>query len=459
MTSTLEGAISHARNERDRFLAELQDFLRIPSISSDPQCDSDVARAAAWVAERLKTLGASEVHVHKTGKHPIVYGEVKGADVAGRAKELPTVLVYGHYDVQRPDPLDEWASEPFDPVVRGDSLFARGSVDNKGPIVAAIAAIESLMQAGSIPANIKFMIEGEEEVGSPSLPGFLAAHSTMLSADVSLNGDSGMAAVDIPTVTYALRGSVSAGLTIRGPSVDLHSGLFGGLVHNPIHALSELIAGMHDEQGRVSLPGFYQDVLPIDDDERAVLADIPRDEEFSKAITGVPALWGESAYTPVERTGARPTLDVLMIQGGAQKSAIPSTAQAIISMRLVPDQDPQRAYEQLRAYLELKAPPTVTWELSQFDGGRPSMVDRNNPWIAGMVKALESTWGKPALYDRVGGSIPAVSMLRDQLGIDSVLIGVYRPGDNLHAPNEKLHLPTWERTIETIIRFLHNLEV
>lgn len=459
MTSSLKRAISHARNERDRFLAELQDFLRIPSISSDPLCDPDVARAALWVAERLKTLGAAEVRVYKTGKHPIVCGEIMGASAGGHDKELPTVLVYGHYDVQRPDPLDEWESEPFDPVVRGDSLFARGSVDNKGPIVAAIAAIESLRRAGSIPVNIKFMIEGEEEIGSPSLPGFLAAHETMLSSDISLNGDSGMAAVDTPTVTYALRGSISTMLTIRGPSVDLHSGLFGGLVHNPIHALAELIAGMHDEQGRVTLPGFYKDVLPIDDDERAVLAEIPRDEAFSKAITGVPALWGESAYTPVERTGARPTLDVLMIQGGAQKSAIPATAQAVVSMRLVPDQSPQRAYEQLRSFVELKAPKTVTWELSRFEGARPSLVDRNNPWIAAMSKALESSWGTRPLYDRVGGSIPAVSMLRDQLGIDSVLIGVYRPGDNLHAPNEKLHLPTWERTIETIIRFFHNLEV
>jgi hypothetical protein len=213
MTSSLNCAISHAANERDRFLAELQDFLRIPSISSDPLCDPDVARAALWVAERLKTLGATEVRVYQTGKHPIVCGEIMGASAGGHDKELPTVLVYGHYDVQRPDPLDEWESEPFDPVVRGDSLFARGSVDNKGPIVAAIAAIESLRRAGSIPANIKFMIEGEEEVGSPSLPGFLAAHETMLSSDISLNGDSGMAAVDTPTITYALRVSLCQAFT------------------------------------------------------------------------------------------------------------------------------------------------------------------------------------------------------------------------------------------------------
>ncbi|MGB3712982.1 MAG: M20/M25/M40 family metallo-hydrolase [Candidatus Promineifilaceae bacterium] len=458
MTSSLIRAISHARNERDRFLAELQDFLEIPSISSDPLCDPDVAMAAAWVADRLKTLGATDVLVYKTGKHPIVYGEIKGASAGGQDKGLPTVLIYGHYDVQRPDPLEEWESEPFVPEIRGDELFARGAVDNKGPIVASIAAVESLIQAGSIPVNIKFMIEGEEEVGSPSLPGFLAKHETMLSSDISLNGDSGMAAVDTPTITYALRGSVETKLTIKGPSVDLHSGLFGGMVHNPIHALAELIAGMHDEQGCVTLPDFYQDVLAIDDDERADLAKIPRDEAFSLAITGVPALWGESAYTPVERTGARPTLDILMIQGGAQKSAIPATAQAIISMRLVPDQSPERAYEQLRSFVELNAPKSVTWEMSLFEGSRPSFVDRNTPWIAAMSKALESSWGTRPLYDRIGGSIPAVSMLRDQLGIDSVLIGVYRPGDNLHAPNEKLHLPTWERTIETIIRFFNNLE-
>lgn len=458
MTSSIKRAISYARNERSRFLAELQDFLRIPSISSDPLRDPDVAKAAAWVANRLKMLDSAEVHVYKTGRHPIVYGEIKGPSDGVQDKRLPTVLVYGHYDVQRPDPLEEWESEPFDPVVRGDSLFARGAVDNKGPIVAAIAAVESLIQGGSIPVNIKFMIEGEEEIGSPSLPAFLTEHEAMLYSDISLNGDSGMAAVDIPTITYALQGSVSTMLTIKGPSVDLHSGLFGGLVHNPIHALAELIAGMHDEQGRVTLPGFYEDVLPLDEDERLVLAEIPRDEVFSMSITGVPALWGESAYTPVERTGARPTLDVLMVQGGAQKSAIPATAQAIISMRLVPDQSPRKTYEQLRSFIEMNVPKTVTWELSQFAGSKPSLVDRNNPYIATMSKALESSWGTRPLYDRVGGSIPAVSMLRDQLGIDSVLIGVYRPGDNLHAPNEKLHLPTWQRTIETIIRFFYNLE-
>jgi acetylornithine deacetylase/succinyl-diaminopimelate desuccinylase-like protein len=455
MSSTLNKAINNARNERDRYLADLKEFLTIPSVSSDPSHDTHVAEAAQWVSESLKELGAEEVVVYKTRKHPIIYGELKGSRAAGEAEPLPTVLIYGHYDVQRPDPIEEWLSPPFDPVIRGEELFARGSVDNKGPIVAAIAAIDSMAKAGSLPVNIKFMIEGEEEVGSPSLPGFLAAHGTMLSADISLNGDSGMTAVDTPTVTYALRGSIGTGLTIKGPSVDLHSGLFGGVIHNPIHVLAELIAGMHDEQGRVTLPGFYDDVLPLDDDERAVLAELPRDEEFTKMIAGVPELWGEPEYTPVERTGARPTLDVLMIQGGAQKTAIPSAARASISMRLVPDQSPQKAFEQLHSYIEKNAPPTVTWELSQYDGAKPSIVDRNSPWLVAMSKALESTWGARPLYDRLGGSIPAVTMLYETLGIESVLIGVYRPGDNLHAPNEKLHLPTWERMIETIIRFLH----
>jgi acetylornithine deacetylase/succinyl-diaminopimelate desuccinylase-like protein len=298
MTSSLTTAINHAKNERDRFLAELQEFLRIPSISSDPQHNPDVAAAAAWVAGRLKSLGASDVEIFETSMHPIVYGEIKGVPEAGRDENMPTVLVYGHYDVQRPDPMDEWESQPFDPVVRGDCLYARGSVDNKGPIVAAIAAVESLLKSGSMPVNIKFMIEGEEEVGSPSLPGFLATQERMLSSDISLNGDSGMAAVDTPTVTYALRGTILTKLTIRGPSIDLHSGLFGGLVHNPIHALSELIAAMHDEDGHITLPGFYDDVVPLDDEERAVLAKIPRDESFTKEITGVPALWGKATIRP-----------------------------------------------------------------------------------------------------------------------------------------------------------------
>jgi len=459
MTKPLDNAIKHSEREKDRFLAELQDFLRIPSVSSDPAHDPDVFNAAVWVSDRLKALGAADVQIFKTGKHPIVYGEVKGAQGSSHENDLPTVLIYGHYDVQRPDPIPEWISEPFDPVVRGEELFARGAVDNKGPIVASIAAIESMIQQGSMPVNVKFMIEGEEEVGSPSLPEFLETNRTLLRSDVSLNGDSGMAAVDMPTITYALRGSIWAGLTIKGPSTDLHSGLFGGVVHNPIHALAELIASMHDDRGRVTLPGFYDDVVPIDDHERAVLAEIPRDGPFTKAITGVPALWGDEAYTPVERTGARPTLDVLMIQGGAQKSAIPATAQASISMRLVPDQDPQKAYEQLRAFIELNAPPTVTWELHQYGGAKATLADRNSRWFIAMSEALESTWGMPPLNDRVGGSIPAVAMLSETLGIESVLIGVYRPGDNLHAPNEKIHIPTWERMIETIIRFLYAVEV
>jgi len=457
MSHQIDEAIGYARNERNRFVTELQEFLRIPSVSSDVTHDPDVKLAADWVANRLSSMGATGVRIFKTGKHPIVYGEVNALETLGSQTHVPTILIYGHYDVQRPDPLDEWESGPFDPVIRGEELFARGAVDNKGPIVAAIAAIESLLQVGYLPANIKFMIEGEEEVGSPSLPSFLESNKDLLKSDISLNGDSGLAAVDMPTITYGLRGSIESILKISGPSVDLHSGLFGGAVQNPIHVLAELISGLHNEQGHVTLPGFYDDVEPLDDEERAILAEIPRDETMTLSLSGAPALWGDDAYTPVERTGARPALDVLMIKGGAQKSAIPATAQASISMRLVPNQSPQKAFDQLLTYIEANAPSTVTWELSQYGGAEPSLVDRYSPWNEAMSRALESAWGKRPLYDRIGGSIPAVSMLKDDLGIDSVLIGVYRPGDNLHAPNEKLHLPTWEKMIETIIHFLSDV--
>ncbi len=457
MTGTREQALVYAANNRNRFLDELREFLEIPSISIDPAFQQDVARAALWTAGKLKEIGATEVKVNETGMHPIVFGEVEAMGSSGAAADSPTVLIYGHYDVQRPDPVEEWLTGPFDPVIKGDELYCRGSVDNKGPIVAAIAAVKSLVEAGSLPVNVKFMIEGEEEVGSPSLSAFLTDNSEMLSADISLNGDAGMAAIDMPTITYTMRGSTRARLVVKGPAVDLHSGLFGGLVHNPIQVLAELIAGMHAADGNITLPGFYDDVQPLDDEERARLSKIPRDETVCRDLSGVPELWGVSEFTPVERTGARPALDILMIQGGADKSAIPSTAQAIVSMRLVPDQTPQTAYAQLLAYIESNAPSTVTWELEYLDGSGTVWTDTNSRWIVAMSNALEDSWGKKPVYDRSGGSIPAVSMMRSLLGIDSVLIGVFRPGDNLHAPNEKLHLPSWERTIDTIIRFLDNL--
>lgn len=457
MIDSRTSAIQYAHQQGDRFLAELREFVSIPSISSDPAHDSDLVRAANWVGDRLKQLGASQVMVFETNKHPIVFAQIDGGERASAAEDCPTVLVYGHYDVQRPDPVDEWRSGPFEPVIRGDELFARGVVDNKGPMIAAIAAIESMMRSDAMPVNIKFMFEGEEEIGSPSLPGFLEANRSLLSADVSLNGDSGLAAANLPTIAYSLRGTVETRLTIKGPSIDLHSGLFGGVVHNPIHALSEIIAGMHDQDGQVAIPGFYDEVLPLNKEERGRLAAIPRGEAFTRRVSGVPALWGEEAYTPVERTGARPTLDVLKIVGGAEKTAIPASAEALVSMRLVPNQDPAEIYELLRSFIAERSPPTVSWELTSFTGSHPSYFDIDSPWIEAMSRALKSAWGVEPLYDRLGGSIPAVAMLQEQLGIDSVLIGVYRPGDNLHAPNEKLHLPTWGKMIETVIHYFYNL--
>jgi acetylornithine deacetylase/succinyl-diaminopimelate desuccinylase-like protein len=457
MTGTREQALVYAANNRNRFLDELCEFLEIPSISIDPAYQRDVARAAQWTAGKLKEIGATRVKVYETGMHPIVFGEIETTRSSIAAADPPTVLIYGHYDVQRPDPVEEWLTGPFDPVLQGDELFCRGAVDNKGPIVAAIAAVKSLVEVGSLPVNVKFMIEGEEEVGSPSLSSFLSENSEMLSADISLNGDAGMAAIDMPTITHTMRGSTRVRLVVKGPAVDLHSGLFGGLVHNPIQVLAELIAGMHAADGTVTLPGFCDEVQPLDEEERASLSQIPRDETVYKDLSGVPELWGVGEFTPVERTGARPALDILMIQGGAEKSAIPSTAQAIVSMRLVPDQTPQTAYDQLRAYIDSNAPPTVTWKLEYLDGSDTAWTDKDSRWVVAMSNALEDSWGKNPVYDRSGGSIPAVSMMRSQLGIDSVLIGVFRPGDNLHAPNEKLHVPTWERTIDTIIRFLDNL--
>ncbi|MFN3929953.1 MAG: M20/M25/M40 family metallo-hydrolase, partial [Thermoflexus sp.] len=331
-------ALEYVRRNRDRFLEELKDFLRIPSVSTDPAHQRDVQRAAEWVADRLRRAGAGRVEIFPTGGHPVVY-----AEAPANRPEAPVVLVYGHYDVQPPDPLDQWESGPFDPTVRGDNLYARGASDMKGQVLASIAAFEAVARSGPPPVHVKFLIEGEEEVGSPHLPDFIERNRELLQCSVSLNPDAGMIAPDRPTITYGLRGLAYFELRVYGPAHDLHSGLYGGVVHNPAQALCELIAGMHDAEGRVTLPGFYDRVRPLTEEERAELARLPMDERFYLELTGAPALWGEAGYTPIERIGARPTLEVNGLLAGftgpGAKTVLPAYAMAKISMRLVPDQD------------------------------------------------------------------------------------------------------------------------
>lgn len=450
-----EQALRYLDEHTDRFLHELEAFLRIPSISTLEEHRDDMHQAAHWVAENLRSIGAQQVQVFPTAGHPVVYGELPAAD-----PNAPTVLIYGHYDVQPADPVEAWHTPPFEPTVQGERLYARGATDMKGQVIAALKAAESTARSG-LPVHLKFLIEGEEEIGSPNLATFIAEHKDLLACDVCLNPDAGMIAPDKPTITYALRGLAYFELRVYGPKQDLHSGLYGGVVHNPAQALAELIAGMHDAQGRVTLPGFYDKVRPLDPEERAELARLPVDEAFFLEQTGAPALWGEPDYTPVERIGARPTLEINGLYSGfigqGAKTVLPAYAMAKISCRLVPDQDPAEVEQQLRAYLEQHAPPTIRWELIPMAGGPASITDRNSPWVQALAQAMEQVWGTRPLYKREGGSIPVVAQMQQILGVDSVLTGFGLPDGNLHGPDENLHLPTWRKGMQALVHFFYNL--
>ncbi len=456
--SELDAAINYAREHEQAFLEDLKALLRIPSISALPEWKPDIQRAAEWIAAQLQDLGFDAVQVMPTKGHPVVYGEWLKA-----GPDAPTILFYGHYDVQPADPLELWETDPFDPQVRGNNIFARGASDMKGQVVAHLKAIESLIRTTGLPVNVKYMIEGEEEIGSPSLGAFIEEHRSLLSCDLCLNGDSGILAPDLPSIVYALRGLAYFEVHVQGPASDLHSGTFGGVVENPAQALCRLIAGMKDERGRITLPGFYDDVRPLSEEERADLAKLPQTDAWWQEQTGAPALFGEEGYTATERATARPTLDVNGLLSGfigeGTKTVLPSKAMAKISMRLVPDQHPDRIHEGLRAYLEANAPPTITWELEYIASCLPAIVERDSKAIRVASQALEAVWGKPPLFTRMGGSVPVVGMIKELLNVDSLMLGFGLPDDNLHAPNEKFHLPNFFRGIETYIRFMHEIAV
>ena len=331
----------------------------------------------------------------------------------------------------------------------------------KGQIIATLSALEAIKEtSGTYPVNLKFLIEGEEEIGSPSLPAFMEANKELLACDAALNPDAGMIAPDVPTIVYALRGLAYFELRVYGPSSDLHSGLYGGVVHNPAQALCELIAGMHDNQGRVTLPGYYDSVRELSAQERQELARLPMDEVYYQGQTGVPQVWGEAGFSPIERVGARPTLEVNGLYSGfigkGSKTVLPAYAMAKISMRLVPDQDPAEVHQQLRRFLEERAPKTVRWELTAMQGGTASISDLNHPATQALAAALETVWGKRPVYKREGGSVPVVAEMQKLLSVESVLTGFGLPDDNLHAPNEKLHLPTWYKGIDALVHFFYN---
>ena len=420
---------------RERLLSELLDFLRIPSVSTDPRHTADMRRAAEFGAAALARLGL-DASVHETAGHPAVVAH--GPSVPG----APRVLIYGHYDVQPAEPLAAWNADPFEPVVGGGVITARGASDDKGQVYAHVKGVEALLAAHStLPVNLTFLIEGEEEIGSPSLPAFLEENAERLSADVVVISDGAMVAPGMPTITYGLRGLTYATVRVRGAGRDLHSGAYGGGVPNALGALARLLAGLKDEHGRILVPGFYDDVRDLSTEERAALARVPFDEGAFRADAGVDATPGEAGYTLLERIWARPTLDVNGLSGGFQgagaKTVIAAEAMAKVSCRLVPDQDPQDVFDKLRAQLEANAPEGVTVEVLPEGLGRPAMTPLAAPSVAAARAALREVWGREPVFARSGGSIPIVSDFQRVLGAEPLLIGFGREDDRAHAPNER----------------------
>ena len=450
-------ALAYAHQNHERFLEELKEFLAIPSISTDPEHVADIRRAAEWVAGQLTTLGMENVQILPTGGHPVVYGEQLKA-----GKEAPTVLIYGHYDVQPVDPLDLWTSDPFKAEVRGDRLYARGASDMKGQVLASLKAVESIMRAGGLPVNLKWLLEGEEEIGSLHLGNFIKQNTKMLHADFCINPDAGMIGADAPTITYGLRGLAYFEIRVYGPDHDLHSGLFGGTVHNPAQALAELIAGMHDQNGRITLPGFYDSVRAVSQAERDEIRRLPTDEKHFLENTGAPALWGEPDYSPEERVSIRPTLEVNGLLSGfigeGSKTVLPAWAMAKISCRLVPDQEPEEIHKCMVKYMQEHAPKTIKWDVKNLHNSGVAITERDSAGIRAMARAMEQVWGKRPLFKREGGSIGVVVQLQKYAGVESVLTGFGLPDDNMHSPNEKLHLPTWTKGIDAFINMFYNLE-
>ncbi|MCE9646268.1 MAG: dipeptidase [Chloroflexi bacterium] len=449
-------AIEYAHKNHGRFTKELSEFLKIESISTDDAYKPEVEKAANWAADHLRGIGIENVKLLPTGGHPVVYGDWL------KKPGAPTVLIYGHYDVQPVDPIELWESSPFEAVVKGDYLFARGSSDMKGQVMATLNAVESIMRTGDFPVNLKFLLEGEEEIGSLNMGGFLPKHKDLFKADFCLNPDAGAISADEPTITFGLRGLAYFEVHVSGPARDLHSGLFGGTVHNPAQALAELIAGMHDSNGTITLPGFYDSVRPVTDQEREATAKLPTTPESYLEQTGVPALWGEKEYTPALRTGSRPTLEVNGLLSGwtgpGSKTVLPARAMAKISCRLVPDQDPAVVQKQLIQYLEEHAPKTIIWEVKPLHDSPWAITDINTNGVRAMAAAMETVWGRKPLYRREGGSIGVVAMLQNICGVESGLVGGGLPDDNIHSPNERMHLPTWHKNMDAFIHFFFNMK-
>jgi acetylornithine deacetylase/succinyl-diaminopimelate desuccinylase-like protein len=442
----LDAYLEPRREER---LERLKAFLRIPSISALPQHAPDVRRAAEWLADEMRAAGIQNVEVSETSGHPMVYGDWLHAAGA------PTVVVYGHYDVQPVDPLEEWHTEPFEPVVDGHRLIGRGAADDKGQIHAHVSAAAALLATrDSLPVNVKYVFEGEEESGSAHLDAWLTEHRDRLDADAAIISDTGFFEGNVPAITLSLRGMTYAQIDVRLAGGDLHSGSYGGAIGNPAFAIAEIIAALKGPDGRIRIPGFYDDVREPTQAEREAIAALPFDEETFRADTGVPGLVGESGYTTLERKSIRPTLDVNGIWGGfqghGQKTIIPAEAHAKISMRLVADQEPEDVFAKLKAFVEEIAPPGVEVTVRLLGTGRPSQTPLDHPHIGAASRALERVFGQSPLYINSGGSIPVAASFQRILGLPVVLLGFTQPNDLAHAPNEWFDLHNYEAAIRTM---------
>ncbi|WP_165226341.1 dipeptidase [Aquisphaera insulae] len=440
-----------------RFENQLKDLIRIPSVSAQPDHDPDTRMAAEFVRDDLAAMGL-KAEIIPTKRHPIVYAEWLGA------KGKPTVLVYGHYDVQPAEPLEPWLSPPFEPTVRNGNLYARGATDDKGQMFTHLKAAEAWLQAtGGLPVNVKFLIEGEEEIGGANLETFVAENRERLRCDYAVISDTSQFAPGQPAITYGLKGLAYFELGVQGANRDLHSGTFGGAVQNPLNALATILASLKGPDGKIQVAGFYDSVKPLEDWERAEFARLPFSEEDFQSDLAAPALFGEEGYTTLERKWARPTCDVHGFWGGyagpGPKTVLPCKAGAKLSFRLVPGQDPGTVDELLRAHIAKVTPPGVTVEVTSLQGAPAVLVNVDTPGFRAAVRAVESGFGKKPVFIREGGSIPVVGLLKNELGVDTLLLGWGQNDDNLHGPNEKFSLADFHRGIKAGAHLLHELSV
>ncbi|GEB76009.1 dipeptidase [Sporolactobacillus inulinus] len=450
-----EPIVTTLEKNRDRYLKQMIEFLSIPSISSDSTHKADVRRAAEWLANDLKNGGLRHVQILETAGHPVVYADYLTDE------NKPTVLCYGHYDVQPVDPVDQWQTDPFKPEIRDDIIYGRGTSDDKGQVFMLVKMAETILEAtGTLPVNLKFCFEGEEEIGSAHLDGFVDAHLDLLKADVLLVSDTTMLGMDQPAVSYGLRGICGLEVRLRGPKGDLHSGVYGGAVQNTLHAMVDLLASLHDHHGRVTVDGFYDQVKPLTNEERKVCETLSDDDALKKELD-VDTLYGEEGYPTVARIWSRPTLELNGVYGGFQgeglKTVIPSTATAKITCRLVPDQDPALIGALLKKHLKDHLPAGVKLEVELMDHADPFIMPVDHPALQAAHNALEKAFHTKAILSRQGGSVPIVNTFHDKLGLAPILMGFGLDSENFHAPNEHFHLKNFDRGLRALTEFLFEL--